>query len=203
MGHYLSVSRWRPNFRPSLETVSKTLIWVLFSDLPLELFNEEIVSMMGDSIGQTICIDNTTMSAIRDRYARACVEVDLGDLLLPTMDILERTQAVEYEGLHLICFKCRRYGHKGDSCPSLSSAHLDRTIPLTHEADKQYTLEDPFGPWMFPKQFCRKPHQKPKYPVRQQPPTVHPNAGATEDKEEWVCPKPNSNDTPTKGKGTN
>lgn len=40
MGHYLTVSKWRPNFVPSDNEITMTLVWLCSPTLPLELFNE-------------------------------------------------------------------------------------------------------------------------------------------------------------------
>lgn len=40
MGHYLTVMKWKPNFRPSLATITSTLVWICLPEVPLEYFNE-------------------------------------------------------------------------------------------------------------------------------------------------------------------
>lgn len=61
-------------------------------------------------------MDPITVEAYRGHYARVCVELDLSKLLMPSVTVLGESQLVEYEGLHLICFTCGRYGHKGENC---------------------------------------------------------------------------------------
>lgn len=41
-----------------------------------------------------------------------CVEVDLTKKLVPAIKVRGLTLKVEYEGLHLVCFSCGRYGHR-------------------------------------------------------------------------------------------
>lgn len=41
IGHYLTVSKWRPKFRPLAAMVSTTLVWVIFLGMPLELLDDE------------------------------------------------------------------------------------------------------------------------------------------------------------------
>ena len=44
------------------------------------------------------------------------LEIDLKRKLVPAITVLGREFKVEYEGLHLICFKCSRYGHQMEIC---------------------------------------------------------------------------------------
>lgn len=62
LGHYVPVAKWRPDFRPSMETVNSTQVWVRFPELPLELFDEEVLFAMGNTAGKAIRVDNTTLS---------------------------------------------------------------------------------------------------------------------------------------------
>ncbi|KAF7822242.1 ribonuclease H [Senna tora] len=50
------------------------------------------------------------------KFARICVEINLKKQLVPQVEVRGRSYAVEYEGLHLICFHCGRYGHSKDLC---------------------------------------------------------------------------------------
>lgn len=147
MGHYLTVTKWRPNFRPSMKKVSTTAIWICFPELPIELFDEEILHSMGDTIGKTVKVDATTVDASRGRYVRVCVKVDLNAPLVPMVLVLGSPQRVEYEGLHLICFECGRYGHKQDECSSVQPQPPPTTAPTLAPG-----LETNFGPWMLPKE---------------------------------------------------
>lgn len=153
MGHYLTVTKWKPNFRSSDGHVQTTLVWIHLPELPMELFDEEVLYAIGNAIGRTTKVDNTTLQIRRGRYARVCVEVDHAKPLVPFITVLGRHQRVEYEGLHLICFGCGKYGHQADNCP-LSVA----TQPPPVAAPRQ-NAEDAigFGPWMMPKYGRRRP----------------------------------------------
>lgn len=62
-----------------------TLIWVRFQELPLEVFDEEALSDLGELVGRTIKVDPISIDAYRGRYARVCVEVDLEKPLIPSV----------------------------------------------------------------------------------------------------------------------
>ncbi|KAK4409311.1 hypothetical protein Sango_0004100 [Sesamum angolense] len=100
------------SIRPSLEAISSTLVWIRFPEMPVEFFQEELLMRIGNRIGRAVKVDETTMAASRGRYARVCVEVDLTKPLVSMITLLGFAQAVEYEGLHQICFDCGKYGQK-------------------------------------------------------------------------------------------
>lgn len=168
LGHYLIVMCWRPNFRPSRQQISTTLIWVQLRELPREVFDEESLADMGEIVGRTVKVDPISVEAYTDRYARVCVEIDLGKPLLPSITFLGESQLVGYEGLHLICFACGKYGHKCESCPDKGAQAPPTDTPMVP------TPENPYGPWMLPKSNL----QKPQIPPHHQPPNF---VGATVD----------------------
>lgn len=88
---YLTVSRWRPNLKPSQDQITSTLVWVRFSKLPIR-------------------VDDTTLDPARGKYAKACIKIDLDKPLIPFITILGCKQHVEYEGMLLICFEYGKYG---------------------------------------------------------------------------------------------
>lgn len=155
MGHYLTVAKWKMNFRPSVGIVQNTMVWVRFPELPMELFDEEVLFAMGNTIGKAIKIDDTTLIVRRGRYARVCIEVDLEKPLVPFITVLGVQQRVEYEGLHLICFGCGKYDHRSDGCPDNGQGS---TATPTAQLGSATEREDAmFGPWMLPKYHRRRP----------------------------------------------
>ncbi|QHO23347.1 uncharacterized protein DS421_12g362720 [Arachis hypogaea] len=61
-------------------------------------------------------IDQNTSIHSRGKFARLCVEIDLRRKLVLGIKVLGHDFKVEYEGLHLICFGCGRYGHRIELC---------------------------------------------------------------------------------------
>lgn len=51
--------------------------------------------------------------------ARICVEIDLDQPLMSHISVRGMKFCLEYEGLHSICFRCAKYGHKEDGCREL------------------------------------------------------------------------------------
>lgn len=82
LGHSLTLTKWRPHFRPSLEKVSSTLVWIHFPEVPIAFFEESALLQMGNLVGRAVKVDDTTMEVSRGRFARVCVEIDLSKKFL-------------------------------------------------------------------------------------------------------------------------
>lgn len=57
---------------------------------------------------------------------------------------------MEYEGLHLICFGCGKYGHLAEGCSGTGTAAS--TVPNEPTSWIGVEEDQSFGPWMMPKQ---------------------------------------------------
>ncbi|KAF7844981.1 uncharacterized protein G2W53_001886 [Senna tora] len=102
--------------RMDVKDVTRIAAWVRIPSLPLEFYNVHCLRRIGGLIGRTIKVDPTTSLTSRGKFARICVEINLKKQLVPQVEVRGRSYAVEYEGLHLICFHCGRYGHSKDLC---------------------------------------------------------------------------------------
>lgn len=157
LGHYLTITKWRPNFKPSTMEVHTTLAWVRFPTLPLENFDDQSLLRIGNAVGQAVKVDSHTVDVTKGKYARVCVELNLQQPLVPTVLVWGRKQPVEYEGLPKICFKCGRHGHKLEHCDRQHPQH-----PATEQAPPPTnggTVDNPFGPWMLPAHERRRLQQ--------------------------------------------
>lgn len=120
--HYLIVRRWTPNFDPMSESIETVAAWVRLSRLPIEYYDSKVLRAIGNQIGKTVRIDDHTLTQARGKYARLCVEVDLTKPLLAMFELQDRFYTVEYEGLHLLCMNCGRFGHYMEGCPDKARA---------------------------------------------------------------------------------
>lgn len=118
--YYLIVQRWRPVFLQNAEIVKKVAIWVRIPHLLMELYNSQFLGRIGSSPGTMLKVDRLTSIHSRGQYARICVEIDLEKPLKSFIVIRGHKILIEYEGLHLICFHCGRYGHKSTQCAELN-----------------------------------------------------------------------------------
>ncbi|KAI9113785.1 hypothetical protein K1719_015036 [Acacia pycnantha] len=76
----------------------------------------ESLEIIGNMIGKIIKIDRSTSIYDKGGFARICVEVDLLKPLLPAFTVFGEDKQLVYEGLHLVCFNCGRYGHAQEQC---------------------------------------------------------------------------------------
>ncbi|KAJ1397580.1 Zinc finger, CCHC-type [Sesbania bispinosa] len=129
--------------------VKKIAVWVLIPHLPAELYNPHFLWRAGSQLGTMLKIDETTSIHTCSQFARICIEVDLRYQLIPYFNALGRTFKVEYEGLHMICLECGKYGHKMDSCPdkikSLEVKNQDSVVHITKAQEVKNFVQDSNG----------------------------------------------------------
>ena len=101
--HYLTVQPWEPNFNPDCGSIEKAAVWVRLPKLPLEYYDEEALTIIGNRIGKTIRVDLSTSNQLRGHFARICVLVELGKQLMQGFYLDGREIFLEYEVLHLLC----------------------------------------------------------------------------------------------------
>ncbi|WOL00040.1 hypothetical protein Cni_G08753 [Canna indica] len=68
IGHYLTVCKWRQNFRPSKETISSNLVWVRLSEIPIS-FKKEIPYLSGNKL-----ISKATRKHLEKALAQVAIE---------------------------------------------------------------------------------------------------------------------------------
>lgn len=101
-------------------------------------------------------IQNAGVTNARGRFAIFCVELDLSLPLVPTVCLAGVPTAVEYEGLHQICFECGQYGHRAEGCVTHARTAATTSSTLPHDVapslqdDVDDVVRGPYGPWMMP-----------------------------------------------------
>ncbi|XP_072076703.1 uncharacterized protein At4g02000-like [Arachis hypogaea] len=115
-GHYVAVKTWDIDFRPCEQSFGSTLVWVQVLGLPIWCYQEQAMMRIASAIGVPIKVDLATKLAERGRYARACVQINLGLPVIKHIIVEGATHVVEYESLNLICNSCTRYGHNMEQC---------------------------------------------------------------------------------------
>ncbi|XP_061342218.1 uncharacterized protein LOC133288478 [Gastrolobium bilobum] len=167
--HYVVVQRWRPFFDPYYEGFKKMVVWIRVPGLSIEFYTAHYLWKVGNLFGRTLKVDRNSLrknelgDAViteRAKFARICVEVDLGKSLLSKFKIGNKIYQVGYEGIHLICFKCGVYGHRQDQCggellpkkgnqmeeePKGQTNMEEKSGGTTKENCKE---EEAFGSWM-------------------------------------------------------
>ncbi|KAL7233399.1 hypothetical protein ACSBR1_017094 [Camellia fascicularis] len=116
MDHYLTISKWEPDFKASEAFETTTAVWVRFPELPIQYFQEKVLYTIAKQIGKPLKIDLTTTMATRGKYARICIEMDLNKPLCPRFLLGKKSYNIEYESIHSVCFLCGRVGHQKELC---------------------------------------------------------------------------------------
>lgn len=106
--------------------------WVKLPNLPLILWGEEALSIIGSFIGVPIQMDHFTSKRNKADFARILVEVDTTQPLLRELDILlpsgrELKQPIIYEVEPILCSKCHRLGHKQEECKGIKKISKARS----------------------------------------------------------------------------
>ncbi|KAI3852730.1 hypothetical protein MKX03_002291, partial [Papaver bracteatum] len=148
-GHHLAMMRWSTNFRPSESSINRTVVWARLPELPLEYYDEKVLTNVTTKLGKLIKIDKTTELVMRGKFARFCIEIDIQVALKSDVQIGPIKQKIEYEGINFICFNCGKINHKKDNCPLLQSGSATNvgSQPNVNDAGTEKEREG-YGPWM-------------------------------------------------------
>ncbi|XP_016172750.1 uncharacterized protein LOC107615158 [Arachis ipaensis] len=115
-GSYVMVKPWSSSFRPCENTFGSTMVWIRITGLNINYYQERAVKMIVSAVGKPIRIDLATKSAEREKYARACVQINLGLPVIKKIQVDGHMYDIEYEHLNLICEKCSCFGHVTREC---------------------------------------------------------------------------------------
>ncbi|RYR44231.1 hypothetical protein Ahy_A08g040597 [Arachis hypogaea] len=127
-GHYFIVQRWRPFFLESEKEVRKVAAWIRILNLPIELYNPKFLWRVGSTIGSMLKIDKTMSIHSRDKFVWIFVEINLSKQLVPRISVLESILNIEYKSLHMICFRCEKYGHKSEVCSEMLDSNKNHHV---------------------------------------------------------------------------
>ncbi|KAL0007451.1 hypothetical protein SO802_008953 [Lithocarpus litseifolius] len=95
--NFLSLRPWEPFFKPSTASVSTIAVWVRLNELPIELYDRDVLRQIGEAIGRVLRIDTHTAMEAQGKYTRLCVQIDLNKPLVNTIVIGRFEQPVMYE----------------------------------------------------------------------------------------------------------
>ncbi|GJV08975.1 zinc knuckle CX2CX4HX4C containing protein [Tanacetum coccineum] len=126
------LKKWSMDTRLLKEELTHILIWVKLHDIPIQVFEEDSISLIATFIGKPVMLDSYTSSMCNDSwgrssFARCLIEVnseaDLVDVVtigIPSLsedDFTKETIRVEYEWRPPRCDTCKIFGHVHDYCP--------------------------------------------------------------------------------------
>lgn len=76
-GQIYSLQRTKPNLDPVKENHLSVLLWIRLPRLPLEMWNENILSKILKPIGRLIKLDPNFEEISKGLFVRVCLEVDV------------------------------------------------------------------------------------------------------------------------------
>lgn len=79
--------KWKLGFDAKEVKVSHMTTWVRINGLNVEYFHTDIMGKIGNLIGTTVKVDAYTMSQVRGKFVRICVELDLAKPLTPFTEV--------------------------------------------------------------------------------------------------------------------
>nr|XP_016475195.1 PREDICTED: uncharacterized protein LOC107796885 [Nicotiana tabacum] len=115
-GHYLSITKWRPNFVANKEKLTVSVVWIRLPQLPTEFYDGKLLEKIGNAIGRLLKIDVCTSTTVRGHYARLCVELPLETPVQPYIYIGQHKQYIHCKGEKFLCKNCGRLGHIQTQC---------------------------------------------------------------------------------------
>ncbi|GJS69861.1 zinc knuckle CX2CX4HX4C containing protein [Tanacetum coccineum] len=126
------LKKWSMSTSLLKQELTRIPIWVELHDVPLQVFEEDDISLIATFIGKPIMLDSYTSSMCKDSWGRSsfarCLtevnsEVDLVDVVtigIPSLtgdDFTKETIRVEYEWRPPKCDECKIFGHVHYHCP--------------------------------------------------------------------------------------
>ncbi|GKB43230.1 zinc knuckle CX2CX4HX4C containing protein [Tanacetum coccineum] len=126
------LKKWSVNTSLQKEEMTHILIWVKLHDVPIQVFEEDGISLIASYLGKPIMLDSYTTTMCkeswgRSSFARCLIEINseaeftesitIGIPELEGPGFIKETIRVEYEWKPPRCHTCNIFGHLGDSCP--------------------------------------------------------------------------------------
>ncbi|PWA64391.1 zinc knuckle CX2CX4HX4C [Artemisia annua] len=126
------LKKWSMDTCLRKEELTSIPVWVKLHDVPLQVFEEDGISLIATFIGKHVMLDSFTTSMCkeswgRSSFARCLIEVnsntDLKEVVtigFPSLsgeDFTKETIRVEYEWRPPRCDICKIFGHTNDQCP--------------------------------------------------------------------------------------
>ncbi|KAL8537633.1 hypothetical protein ACS0TY_012669 [Phlomoides rotata] len=116
----LRLQCWVQDFNPYKVSTSVAQVWIRISELPLEYWNNNIITTLASAVGTVIKLDERTASRSMGRFARVLVELDLKQDREENV-MFERAGYrsvvyIQYERLPEFCNYCNVMGHSTGNC---------------------------------------------------------------------------------------
>ncbi|XP_057746748.1 uncharacterized protein LOC130966018 [Arachis stenosperma] len=130
LGYYITVKSWSPDCKPCEASFGNIMVWIRITRLSIWYYHEKAIMHIASAIGKPVKVDLATKLVERGKFARACVQVNLGLLVVQRVVVDDYKYSVEYECLQLICEKCNCFGNVASECSVtvITSASVDDQV---------------------------------------------------------------------------
>ena len=99
----LLLGPWKEIFNPDNEKSTISLVWIRMYSLPTEYYTEEILTEIGNLLGNFVKVSEQTRERRYTSYTRICIYLDISKDLSDGIDLTwedeDWFQAIEYEQL--------------------------------------------------------------------------------------------------------
>nr|GFB25443.1 zinc knuckle CX2CX4HX4C [Tanacetum cinerariifolium] len=142
------LKKWTVKTSLLKEELTHIPVWIKFHDIPLQVFEEEGVSLIPSYLGKSIMMDSITSSMCKDAwgrssFARCLVEINSDSDFLDTITIgvpdidgpgfTKETISVEYEWKPPRCPMCHIFRHSAEWCPKKGVTKIVNTTLNTSD----------------------------------------------------------------------
>ncbi|KAF9609460.1 hypothetical protein IFM89_016459 [Coptis chinensis] len=117
----LRLSKWMPDFDPTVHRTSTAAVWVKFPKLGQQYWDYEILMSIARGLGNPVGVDKHTLNRDFGFFALVLVEIDLakpipGKILVEEGEGKSFLQEVEVDKLSKFCPHCKVVGHIMAEC---------------------------------------------------------------------------------------
>lgn len=110
--------KFEADFHPNVDKVTHTMVWICLEQLTIEYYHPDFLKHVGNKLGKLLKLDAVTSSAMRGRFARLCVQINMTNPLPKRVKIGSFWQDIVYENIPVLCYHCERgrVGNKEVNC---------------------------------------------------------------------------------------
>lgn len=117
---FLSLTRWYLGFDPLKNTPSHSMIWLKLPNLPLELWTQDTLTLIGNAIGKFIYVDPWIRGEKDKRIAWILIEKPFKGGYPEQIEIIWEgsriCQRIDFWGIPFRCSSCHHTGHLVKDC---------------------------------------------------------------------------------------
>lgn len=103
-------------FFTTTDEIDTQVLWILLPGLSEGYYSEMLLRASGQIIRPVVKINEHPNAAIRGRFAKLAVCVNLKKPLISKIRINGKIQRVEYDSIPNVCFTCKLYTHSSGLC---------------------------------------------------------------------------------------